>query len=258
MFSEIVNKRMTVSFTTVVFLHALVFWLLYTSSVQVIKKGRIITNVEFLEIEKPKVPSLLAPEMKKAELKPPAPLNPILQKLFPKANETKPPVPSPTQAPLRKLSPVQLDALKQERDQKINELMDMSKGKTEHAQKLIMQEQVLTERTAPLARPVGGNVLEAVGIKRATPAAIADVALPSEQKKNSLQPEAARDTGSESPLIEKKRLLKMQLAALGTQQTALPEAAKTAPQEGIADVVGTTKEKQKAKEVVELQKIMVG
>lgn len=280
MFADLMNGRMTISFFTVLLLHALLLFMMYSNHAQLVRKGRIITNVEFLEIEKPAAPVIREPGPKPAAFK--APSLPF----FPKAEEAKTAAEKPRElseetlkkasaraplggaekleekaAPLRKLSTVQLDELKRQRDTKINELVDMSGGKSARAQKLLAQEQVLTENTRPVARPSagGGPGIEAVGMKRALSGGLADIEEAGGGQRKASAADAVKAAqaaeSDASPLIEKKRLLKMQLAALNNpQQPATASMAGGGQQ--LADVTGTLKERQKAKEVVELQKII--
>jgi TonB family protein len=153
---------------------------------------------------------------------------------------------------------MRIEEIKRERDAKINDLMDMTKNKGGRAQKLITQEQGLSERSMPLPRPSVNMgqpaALEEIGTRRAAPPKITDISQPSAAQRKTTVMEAPADT---SPLIEKKRALKMQLAALGTQPV-LPDAAaqKVAHRENITDISGSLKERQKAKEIVELHKII--
>lgn len=271
---ETTNTRMSISFAFVILLYAIGFWYLKVSSVSMSRTIKIITSVELLKFEKPAPVALKAPEPAKIAVQEPekpaqAPVERKVKLLEPQEIKTeviKKAVPRPTfgappaleenKEPVRRLPAVQIEELKRERDAKINDLIDMTKSKgAGHAQKLITQEQGLTERKMPLPAPSMAKtaVLEEVGASRVAPSKITDVARQAAAVKKTVELNAPGDA---SPLVEKKRILKMQLAALSAQTNALPDAQQEPRRGKITDITGTLKERQKAQEVAQIQKII--
>jgi|GEM_PF-3206929 len=241
------RKRLVLSFTVTAICYFVAFYYMQNMTVFSKEKTKRITNVELMQIQpnKPAEAQALTPaEAVRRLLQAPAPLKPV----------------SKIQQ-LTQIEKSQLEDLKRERDQKLNDLMNMTGGAEHKVAKLISQEAVLTERAKPIIRPAiqatmgaeGTISMEEVGIKKA--GNITDVMNKETTPKTSglLIP---------SQLVEKRVELKKQLAALGsgTMETSsrLEDRSGSAGARAgdLREIVGSMQERKTAQEVIALEKII--
>ncbi len=256
------NKRFTLSFAVMLGLHAMLISYMQVSRVMQQEKAKLITNVEIMQISQTP-PQAEQPKNVWETIKQAIPIGKGEEGPRPSALDTmkqllsqatmKPPKLVERSEPLSKMDKIKLDELKHERDQKLNELMDMSGGAK--AAKLMQQEQVLKDAGKPMVRPVSSMgidkaiSMEEVGTRKAS---LSDIA-----KANTVSRSANSRLASVSQLVENKAELKKQLAALNTIDAGPGLKDREGLSRGGAtqlnEVVGSVQERRKAQELITLQ-----
>lgn len=247
--------RIFVSFTTAVVMHLIVLWLLNSAIVKQMQAAKMITNVELLEIvEQPMI------EQKKS-IKPTDIWKMITKKIEKKSEPIKimedivkkekmqemEKLTDKTEA-LKRKSDLPMEDLKKQRDQKLAELMEMTEGKKQSFENLIKQEAtMIKDKAEPLQRDQGITLSE-VGLKKAKDA---DKILQMEAQVKKKQ--GVRDMTHLAKLVDKKSRLKEMLML--KQQGAIELTDSKVERSGgsITQIVGTPKQRQVARELVEIQ-----
>ncbi|MCX5781838.1 MAG: TonB family protein [Elusimicrobia bacterium] len=270
-FFESANKRIGFALTVTLIIHFIALYSMQMSSVMEQEKAKLITNVELLEIEKPKplqVPLIQEkPKNVWDTIKQAIPFGKGQEGPRPAADDSmkqilqeaaRPPKLVDRTEPLSRLEKSQLEELKKQRDEKLNELKDLSSGQQQRMANIMVQEQALTESAKPIVRPsMGiekGISIEEVGMKRAEN--ISDIIKTSQVQKSSSFKDA-----SATQLVERKAELKKQLAALnampsGTKLEDRGGGSRTGAGTGLREVVGNIQERRKAQELLALQKLI--
>jgi len=256
------NKRFVLSFIVMLCAHVMILSYMQVSRVMQQEKAKLITNVEILQISQA-APQAEQPKNVWETIKQAIPIGKAGEGPRPSALDTmkqilsqatmQPPKLVDKSEPLSRADKTKLDQLKMERDQKLNELMDMSGG--QKAAKLMQQEQVLKEASKPMVRSSIGIdktiSMEEVGTKRASN--ISDIV-----KAGTISRGASSRLASVSQLVENKAELKKQLAALNSidASTGLKdrEGLSRGGSTQLREVVGSIQERRKAQELIALQK----
>ncbi|MFC1501338.1 TonB family protein [Elusimicrobiota bacterium] len=265
-FSETLKKRLMICSAIVISFYIIAYIKLDKTEKQNIEELKIIENVEFLELEEEveeetKIPEppknvwekiksafpVALPEPEKEE----KPLD-VMKEILRDSKMDEMEKLEDRKDPLLKSQKLDLDALKKERDSRLNELMDMTGPDKNKIQKLLVQEQALVDAEMPLPQRVGienAIEMEEVGLKRADD--IADVITVKSDRKI--------ETIAETPtkkLVEKKMDLKKRLAALSSLPANKLQDRKFKRDDQLKEIAGTVKQRRKAQELLALQNLI--
>lgn len=260
------NIRIGLSLTIAILFHIGFFYMLNLGYVVQKKDMRVISGVELIEQqitkivpvtvipEKPKtifqeIKQIFHPKKEEKIDKPIDIVKETLKEESKKVEEKK--LVDKTEQLVRKIDEMNLEELRQKRDEKIVELVKTFGGDTDRIKQLLSQETKLVDKvTVPVRFDAPAIDLEEVGIKKDEK--LTDI-MPTAVKSVKESPKEIKP--AETPLMEKKEMLKKVLAAPEIKiDTKSDRIAIPATQ--LQEISITKKEREKISELIALQKII--